>query len=68
MFKFEIGSTVYPKTMYGEASIDHGFVVNTREQMTIGEVYYNSSEMPVNMYYVDGKGGWYDEARLTQGA
>ena len=64
MFKFEIGSTVYPKNMYGEASIMHGFVVNTRERMTIGEVYYNSSEMGVDMYSPDGK-NWYDEARLA---
>jgi len=63
-FKFEDGSTVYPKNKYGKASIAAGFTVLISKRMIQDQVYYNGSLKGINMVSSDGK-GWYEESRLT---
>ncbi len=64
-FKFENGSTVYPKNKHGIAIIASGFTVLISKRMTQDQVHYNGSPRGINMVSADGK-GWYIESRLIQ--
>ena len=63
-FKFEDGSTVYPKNKYGKANVDAGFTVLISKRMTQDQVYYNGSIKGINLVSADGK-NWHEESRLT---